>query len=439
MIYQIKQMVPQPFKQLYHRIMIQLATIWYGNPSDKMIVIGVTGTKGKSTTSNLIGHLLEGPNTKVGFTTTANFKIANKEWINATKMTMLGRFQLQKLLSEMVKAGCKYAVVETSSQGIEQFRHIGVNYDYLVFTNLSPEHIEAHGGFENYKKAKGKLFSRLHELPHKVIDGKKVEKKMFINLDDEHAGYFLSFAADRKLGFTMEGRHTAQVEKIFPLKEENYSTQGMAFSMDGTEFSTSLIGRHNLYNIAAALSVAFDEGLDIDTLKHRVRELKGVPGRMEFIDEAQDFMVIVDYAYDPKGMSELYKAINVFPRKKLIQVLGGSGGGRDQSRQEVLGSMAAAQADVIVVTMDDPFDDDPQVIAARVSGGATNSGKVIGENLFLIPERKDAIQKAMSLARTGDIVLITGKGAEQFIASKNGARIPHDDRAWARECLKNIK
>ncbi|MFA6072057.1 MAG: Mur ligase family protein, partial [Janthinobacterium sp.] len=159
-MYQLKQLVPQPVKQLFHRVIIHLATAWYGHPSDKMIVIGVTGTKGKSTTSNLIGHLLDSPTTPTGFTTTANFKIAQKEWINDTKMTMLGRFQLQRLLSQMVQAGCKYAVVETSSQGIEQYRHIGVNYDYLVFTNLSPEHIEAHNGFENYKKAKGKLFAR---------------------------------------------------------------------------------------------------------------------------------------------------------------------------------------------------------------------------------------------------------------------------------------
>lgn len=438
-MYKLKQAVPQPIKQLYHRIMVELAVIWYGHPSEKMIVIGVTGTKGKSTTSNLIGHLLEGPNTPVGFTTTANFKIAQKEWINATKMTMLGRFQLQKLLSQMVKAGCKYAVVETSSQGIEQYRHIGVNYDYLVFTNLSPEHIEAHNGFENYKKAKGKLFARLQELPSKTIDGKKIEKKIFINLDDEHSGYFLSFKADRKIGFTMDGKHTAQVDKIYPLKAEKYSVQGMEFSMDGTEFTTSLIGQHNLYNIAASLSVAFDEGLDMDTLKHRVRDLKGVPGRMEFINEGQDFMVVVDYAYDPKGMAELYKAINIFPRKRIIQVLGGSGGGRDQSRQAILGSMAGQQADVVIVTTDDPFDDEPQEIAERVSGGAIESGKLIGQNLFLIPDRKDAISKAITLASSGDIVLITGKGAEQFIAAKNGTKIPHDDRVCARENVKNIK
>jgi len=439
MIYQLKQLVPQPLKQLYHRIMIQLAGMYYGYPSDKMIVIGVTGTKGKSTTSNLIGRLLDSPSTPVGFTTTANFKIAQKEWINTTKMTMLGRFQLQKLLSQMVKAGCKYAVVETSSQGIEQFRHIGVNYDYLVFTNLSPEHIEAHGGFENYKKAKGKLFSRLHELPHKVINGKKISKKMFVNLDDEHASYFLSFVADRKVGFTLEEKHSAQVENIYQAKAENYSVEGMRFTFDGAEFSTSLIGRHNLYNISAALSVAYDEGVDIDSLKQKVRDLKGVPGRMEFINEGQNFTVVVDYAYDPKGMSELYKALNVFPRNKIIQVLGGSGGGRDTARQAVLGSMAGQQADTVIVTTDDPFDDDPQEIAARVSAGAISSGKTIGENVFLIPDRKEAIKKAISLAQSGDLVLITGKGAEQFIAAKNGSKISHDDRACARECLRGIR
>ena len=197
----IKKFIPGFLLRWYHKTLALAANIFYGFPSNKLIVIGVTGTNGKSTTVHLIAKMFEGAGFKVGATSTVGFKVAGEEKLNKKKMTMLGRFALQKLLRQMVAAGCRYAVIETSSQGVEQFRHLGVNYDVAVFTNLTQEHIEAHGGFENYKKAKGKFFAHLATKSKKVIDGKVVPKVSVVNLDDKYSDYFLNFLADEYYGY----------------------------------------------------------------------------------------------------------------------------------------------------------------------------------------------------------------------------------------------
>ena len=186
----LRKFLPDFVFRIYHLKLAILANIFYGFPSRKLKVIGVTGTKGKSTTSNMIWKILTDAGYKVGMTTTANIRIGDKEWINDTKMTMQGRFKLQKLIREMAKEGCDYAIIETSSEGILQYRHFGIKYQVAVFTNLMPEHIERHGSFENYKKAKGILFKKL--------SGQKI---IIANADDKHSDYFLSFPAKQYIKF----------------------------------------------------------------------------------------------------------------------------------------------------------------------------------------------------------------------------------------------
>lgn len=430
-------------KRPYHYLMACLAPIFYGHPSDKMVVIGVTGTNGKSTTVEYVGRILEHAGHRVGWTSTASFKVGEREWTNDKKMTMLGRFQLQRLLRDMVKAGCTHAVVETSSQGIEQFRHVGVNYDVAVFTNLTPEHIESHGGFENYKKAKGKLFAHLAKGKRK--DGR--EKIAVVNLDDAHAPYFLSFGADKNYGYGLSSPSVIPHVPFVPVIASSVELTGTGSTFDleaqrpsdstTLRLSLSPIGRFNVYNCLAAVSACRAVGLSWEEIQDGVARLTGVPGRLESIDESQPFSVIVDYAPEPAALTALYEALALIEHGRIIHVLGSTGGGRDVARRRILGEMAAERDDVVIVSNEDPYDDDPMEIVRQVADGA-RSKKTEGENLFLILDRQEAIRRAVSMAQPGDLVLLTGKGCEPVMAVAHGKKIPWDDRAAARRSLHEL-
>jgi len=435
----IKKFIPGFLLRFYHKTLALAANVFYGFPSNKLIVIGVTGTNGKSTTVHLIAKMFEGAGFKVGATSTVGFKVASEECLNKKKMTMLGRFALQKLLRKMVSAGCRYAVIETSSQGVLQYRHLGVNYDVAVFTNLTPEHVEAHGGFLNYKKAKGKFFEHLMAKPRKIIDGKKINKVSVVNLDDEHAEYFAGFPADEKYGYQIS-KSKSQMPNIKIVEAENVETgpSGSQFIVNNFKFKINLLGGFNVYNSLAAISVGLSQGFDLDTIPRTFEKISGVPGRMEFIDEGQNFKVLIDYAPEPESMRQLYKTIRdskfINPGSKIIHVLGSAGGGRDKSRRSILGKLAAENADYVIITNEDPYDEDPRQIIDEVAAGAV--GKEENVNLFKILDRGEAIAKAFGLAREGDLVVITGKGSEQAICVADNKKIPWDDREKVREILR---
>jgi len=432
----VRKIIPAPVLGAYHHALAVVAALAYGRPSEKLVVIGVTGTNGKSTTTEFVGRILESAGYRVGWTGTTSFKVAECEWTNAKKMTMLGRFETQRLLAEMVKAGCEYAVVETSSQGIAQSRHVGIDYDVAVFTNLTPEHIESHGGFENYKWAKGRLFAALATGKRK--DGQK--KVSVVNVDDAHADYFLSFSADEKIGF---GSADSRADVSVVATNVALSSTGTTFSVGQTAFSLSPIGRFNLSNALAAISACRAVGLSWEKIQAGVASLRPVPGRLESIAEGQPFSVIVDYAPEPASLNALYDALQLIGHKRLIHVLGSTGGGRDVARRRILGEMAAEHADAVIVTNEDPYDDDPMGIIREVGEGAkkfegSKGRRVEGENLFLVLDRQEAIDTAIGLAEPGDLVLLTGKGCEPVMAVAGGRKIPWDDRDAARKSLAKL-
>ncbi len=429
MINFLRKISPKFLKQIYHWSLAMLAPLIYFYPSNKLIVIGVTGTNGKTATVNLIAQLLESLGEKVAISSTVNFKIAGKEWLNNKKMTMLGRLATQKLLSQAVKEKCTYAVIETSSQGIEQFRHLGINYDLVVFTNLTPEHIEAHGGFENYRAAKEKLFQHLSQSKHKIINNKKVEKIIISNSDDIETERLKKYSVDKFITYSVEKEADYKIENL------NLTNGLVNFDLQNINFKTNFLGKFNAYNILSAISAVNALGFSLE--KINAVTLKGVPGRQEFIENQKGFKVMIDYAPEPEGLKQLYQALKNLNYNKLIHVLGSCGGGRDKARQPVLGQMAGEFADIVIVTNEDPYDDDPQEIIDNVSSGAIKAGKELHKSLYAILDRKQAIYKALSLAETNDLVLITGKGAEQFICTKNGTKIPHDDRQVVKEYFKN--
>ncbi|KKQ80907.1 MAG: UDP-N-acetylmuramyl-tripeptide synthetase [Parcubacteria group bacterium GW2011_GWC2_38_7] len=430
----IRKLVPENLINLYHKYLAVLSALIYGNPSDKMIVIGVTGTNGKSTTVALIAKALESGGHKVGYTSTVGFKVADKEWLNNKKMTMLGRFQLQKLLKQMVDAGCRYAVIETSSQGIVQYRHLGINYDYVVFTNLTPEHIEAHKGFENYKNAKGELFKHLTARPIKKIGVRKVEKTIVSNMDDEHSAFFLSFPADKKLTYSNHD-HSANVFA----NSIQVTNTGTSFNIGQTQINLQLLGAFNVYNSLVAVTIALEEGIELQKIKQGLESVPLVPGRMELINEGQDFTVLVDYCPEPYSMRKMYETVELMKKNKIIHVFGSCGGGRDVARRPVLGKLVGEKADIAIITNEDPYDDNPETIIDQVVAGALEAGKIMNQNLYKIQDRQEAIEKALNLAQNGDLVLVTGKGAEQAMAVAGGKHIPWDDRRAIRESLKKAK
>lgn len=440
-----RKITPEPLIAVYHYALALFADAWYGHPSEKMIVIGVTGTNGKSTTTQFIGQMLEHLGHRVGWTSTVSFKVADREWVNDQKMTMLGRFQTQKMLRDMLRAGCTYAVIETSSQGIAQFRHIGVNYDVAVFTNLTPEHIEAHGGFENYKHAKGKLFAHMAGSWRKTIDGQHVDKVAVVNTDDPHAPYFLSFRADKHYGYGFSAEKARAASSACPIlvpligEGLDVTRACSTFRLHGVEMHVKPLGAFNAMNALAAAATLRALGVEWKAIGEAAAHLHNVPGRLETIEEGQPFTVIVDYAYEPAALDAVYQTLQLLPRKRLIHLLGSAGGGRDVSRRAVLGKMAATRDDIVIVTNEDPYDEDPQTIIDQVADAARDAGKRENVELFRILDRSEAIAKAMRLAEPGDLVLITGKGCEPVMAVADGKKIPWDDRAAAREALHDLK
>ncbi|MEK7131645.1 MAG: UDP-N-acetylmuramoyl-L-alanyl-D-glutamate--2,6-diaminopimelate ligase [Patescibacteria group bacterium] len=415
-------------KKIIHFLLAWFAYWFYGRPARKLIVIGVTGTKGKSTTCRLIASVLEAGGHKVGLLSTVEFQVGEKRWPNEKKMTMLGRGKIQSMLKQMVKAGCKYAVVETSSEGILQYRHIGLNYYTAVFTNLGAEHSERHGGFENLKKDKAKIFLKA--------------KTIVANADDKHANYYLNFPATEKHTFGLNSQNQPEILGENVVSDQN----GTDFTVDEKKFRLNIIGRFNVYNALAAIAVGRSQNVPEAKIAEGLASVKLVEGRMELVDVGpdfatastgkQDFKVIVDYAHEPMSLTELFKSLReMVGGGKVISVVGSDGGGRDKGKREAMGEVAGRLADYVIITDVNCYDEDPKAIAEMLAVGARKAGKKDGMDLFVIIDRREAIAKAISLASTGDVVAITAKGTEPYIAMANGKKIPWDDRRVAREVI----
>jgi len=407
----IKKFIPSFLLSWYHFGLAFLGAVLYGFPARKLKVIGVTGTNGKTTVVEFITKIFEEAGLKVASQSSVRFKIKDKEWPNTFKMTMPGRFFIQKFLRQAVKANCQYAIVEVTSEGIKQHRHRFIDFEAAVFTNLAPEHIEAHGGFENYKKAKGKLFQTTKNIH-------------IINIDDKNADYFLQFKARKKY---------------------TYGSEKGDINAQNTQFKLQLIGDFNVYNALAAISVGISQGISLEICERAVGMVKGVPGRMELVVQ-EPFKVFVDYAFTPNALEKVYQTLKpenkrrrdkslLYPSLRLgrmICVLGACGGGRDKWKRKVLGQIAAKYCDEVIVTNEDPYDENPMEIIDQVANGA-------GPKAKKILDRREAINKSLKSAQESDVVIITGKGCEPWIVEARGKKIPWDDRQIVREEYEKIR
>jgi UDP-N-acetylmuramoyl-L-alanyl-D-glutamate--2,6-diaminopimelate ligase len=430
----IKKLIPERLISFYHLMLAALAAFYYGFPSKKMIVIGITGTKGKTSAANFIWSVLDAAGYKTGLIGTANIRIGDSEMLNKYHMTMPGRFILQELLHRMVGAGCKFAIVETTSEGIRQWRHCGIFYDIAVFTNLTPEHLEAHGGsFEKYKEAKGKMFKALYRGPHKTINGREIKKMIIANHDNLHTNYYLNFWADKKITYGINGGE-------FIAKNIFNTLDGIEFFVGENKYHLNILGKFNIYNALPAIVIGSIFNIPSEIIIKGLKNLKSIPGRMEKIDEGQNFLVFVDYAHEKEGMNAVLDTARDLVKEnggRIVVLLGAEGGGRDKAKRPELGEIAAKKADFVVISNVDPYEDDPKEICEDIAVAAEKFGKKRGENLFVIEDRREGIKKALSLARENDVVLITGKGAEQSIII-GGKRFPWDDRTVVREELNKL-
>ncbi|MDO8265070.1 MAG: UDP-N-acetylmuramoyl-L-alanyl-D-glutamate--2,6-diaminopimelate ligase [Candidatus Parcubacteria bacterium] len=421
----IKKITPSFLINCYYLTWAFLGAVFYRFPSKKLIIVGVTGTNGKSTVVEMIDAILKEAGFKTASSSSICFKIGSKEWPNNLKMTMPGRLKIQKFLRQAVNAECEYAVLEVTSEGIKQFRHRFIDFDAAVFTNITPEHIERHGGFEAYKTAKGELFRSLK-------NGIKKNTISIVNLDDPNADYFLQFIAEGKFGYKIKDELFTQLpsKEINIVEVKNYQLMpnGSRFTIDGKEFNLNLLGKFNIYNSLAAICFGLSQGINIETCKKGLEKIKEVPGRMEVVIE-KPFTAIVDYAHTPAALENVYKTLKT---SRLICVLGAAGGGRDKWKRPELGQIAANYCQKIILTDEDPYDENPEQILSEIKKGILTAN-FQESNLYEILDRKEAIKKAVQIAGAGDTVVITGKGSEPWMCIAKGEKIPWDDRKIVRE------
>lgn len=435
----IKSIIPKSVLLSYHKILAIAANVYYGFPSRKLIVIGVTGTKGKSSTTLMIVRILEEAGFKVGSTNTIFFKVGDKEWPNNTKQGMPGRFKLQKYLRQMVDSGCTHAVIEVTSEGILQSRQWGIAFDEAVFTNLSPEHIESHGSYEKYREDKSLIFKNLNIAYRKTIS-KDIKKVIVVNRMEKEADYFLQFPADEKWGVWGDCAQTKEVngEKKVCGTGISETDLGVKFTWNNQTVQLSLHGEFMAIN--ALLAMAVGQSLDIEPTKciSALEKIKEIPGRVQVIKARPGFTVMIDYAHEPRSFEAiLTTGRNLAKQSKLIVVFGATGGGRDQAKRPLMGGLAAKYADYIILTTDDPYNDDPaKLIADIVPGLRDNSDKwQEQENWWSIIDRGQAIKKALEIAKKGDIVLLLGKGSESVMAIGD-KYIPWSDFKTVQDILK---
>lgn len=412
------------FGNLHPRLVYHFLWAWTGaqlhrQPSKKLFVIGVTGTKGKTTTVELINAILENAGKRTALISSLRIKIGDESQKNTLGNSMPGRAYLQKFLHNAVRAKCNYAIIEVTSQAVVQHRHRFIHWNMGVLTNLAPEHIESHGSFENYRGAK------LDFLEYVIEKGGKI----FLNRDDKNFNFFIEALGEH------EPITYSKDDEFFHDSLPHIRSTRMRRDAEPPHF---LMSPFNEENIAVAVSIAKELGIANKVIDDAILAFEGVAGRMEFV-RAGNYTAIVDYAHTPESLEAAYNAAKpkpspAFPNPRLICVLGAAGGGRDTWKRPSMGAIAADYCDDIILTNEDPYDEDPQVIIDEIEGGITKPLHE-GQRIYKILDRTEAIAQAVSLAREGDAIIGTGKGSEDWIHAAHGAKVSWNERAVFEEAF----
>lgn len=411
----LESLLPRPLYRAlaapYHFALAFLSALLAGFPARRLTVIGVTGTKGKSSVTEMIAAILEEAGYHTAVSSTIRFKTGAESRPNLYKMTLPGRGFLQQFFREALRNGSTHAVVELTSESALQFRHRFSSLDILVFTNLEKEHLESHGGMEKYFEAK-------YEIGRELVRSRKRPRTIVANAESEYGKRFLTLPVEMQVPFSLANADAQELDD-----------RSVAFTYGSTRFSLPHPGEFSVRNALAAVKACEALGVPASTAAVALAKLDRIPGRAERIEEGQNFSVIVDYAHTPDSLQALYDAYKT-PRK--ICVLGNTGGGRDTWKRPEMGRIADEACAKVILTDEDPYDEDPRAILDAMAAGMARPPHVI-------LDRREAIRTAFELAREGDAVLITGKGTDPFIMGPRGTKTSWSDAAVAREELSRMR
>ena len=410
----ITALVPKPVLGIilsaYHFSLAWLGAVLYGFPARRMLVVAVTGTKGKSSTTEILNAILEEAGHKTALINSIRFKTGDASRKNLTRMSMPGRFFIQRFLHDALKKNCTAAILEMTSEGARQNRHRFVDLDALIFTNLAPEHIESHGSLQAYADAK-------FEIGRELVRSRKRPRAIVANADDKESGRYLMLAVENAVPFALSATSPFHADE-----------HGGYFTLEGEKVAVHLPGEFSLKNALAAALLARALGIPMETIRKALYRMTTIPGRAETVEAGQDFTVVVDYAHTPDSLSAFYDA---YGNLRKICVLGSTGGGRDTWKRPVMGRIADAKCETVILTNEDPYDEDPEQIVKDIAHGMTRPPEII-------MDRRTAIAHALMKARTGDAVLITGKGTDPDIRGPNGTKILWSDAQVAREEIETF-
>ena len=411
------------------RALALMSSTFYGRPSREMVVIGVTGTDGKTTTTTMIHQMLLSAGRRAGSMSTVDIRFGNAVDPNESRQTTLEALEVQQQLARMRDSGLKYAVIETSSHGLALQRVVGVDYDVAVFTNIAHEHLDFHKTIEAYREAKAQLIDLTAASARKGV-----EKTAVLNRDDPSYAYLVNRPIARRITFGIQLDADLKADRVEAtpdgLRVEASTPVGpLALRL-------KLSGRWNAANALAAAAAGVAVGLTLDEIRQGLESYQGVSGRMERVDLGQPFAVIIDYAHTPQSLEKVLRELRLITRGKLIAVFG-SAGDRDREKRPWMGEIAARLSDYAVFTNEDPREEDAMTILGDIAAGAEEVGWTEGEQYARIEDRRQGIAHAVRKAGPGDTILLAGKGHERSILIGRGKE-PWDERAAAEAAIRGL-
>jgi UDP-N-acetylmuramoyl-L-alanyl-D-glutamate--2,6-diaminopimelate ligase len=422
---------PQIIVENSRRALALLADAFYGHPSQRLALIGITGTNGKTTTAYLVKSIIEAAGGTAGLIGTIEYRVGDT--VYPAPNTTPESLDLQRLLSEMIGLGTTHCVMEVSSHALELGRTLGCRFAAAAFTNLTQDHLDFHGTMDAYFRAKLQLFAGLSADRHAVI-----------NLDDARAAEIMRETKAKVITTGMTGK-----ADVHPRGTIHHGIGGLTFEVatpaGPAPIESPLIGRHNIYNMLTAVGIGTALGFPPESISRGIKNMKAVPGRLEKVDEGQRYGVVVDYAHTEDALVRLLEAVREISTSRVITVFG-CGGDRDRTKRPKMGAAAISGSDVVIVTSDNPRTEDPQSIIGEIERGMTGGMKMPSTGTapdapfgkkpyYVIPDRHAAVAAAIGMAKPGDLVVLAGKGHEDYQII-GGTKVHFDDREAAREEIR---